>query len=218
MARLVKLGPLVVGVSRREPTVSFDPGRFTYCRADIASEAGRKRVADVVRHSGLPIKYVVVASGVAHRALISDDSQDDWRHVLDTNLIGPALLLGELLELEWMVPSSIVLIGSLSARRALPRRSLYGASKAALEQFGRVAAVELAGRGIRVNVASVGVTDTPFLAGDRETLDRYISERIPIGRAGRPDEVADLVEYLVAGPMFMTGATIEIDGGSGVNG
>ncbi|HET6448997.1 MAG TPA: SDR family oxidoreductase, partial [Conexibacter sp.] len=96
--------------------------------------------------------------------------------------------------------------------------SLYGASKAGLEHFGRCIAVELASREIAVNTISVGVTDTPFLSGDRARNEAFARERIPIGRMATPDEVAAAVAFAAAGVRSLTGATIDLDGGSGARG
>jgi NAD(P)-dependent dehydrogenase (short-subunit alcohol dehydrogenase family) len=216
--KLARHSPFVLGVSRRTPALSVDTGRFKFCAADITTRLGRDAVLAAVRETTGRIRYLVVASGVPHRNQIEDDADADWVRVLATNLIGPCLLFSELLRLQWTRPAAVVFVGSLSARRALPRRSLYGASKAALEQFARVASVELAPRGISVNVASVGVVDTPFLTGDKEALDDYVARRVPIGRTGQADEIAEVIEFLTFGPAYVTGANIDVDGASGVNG
>lgn len=212
---LAGAGPEVLATSRREQK---DTDR-NWFQLDVCDEASRKRFIDEIRERDLPLRYLVIASGVPHRANISGNTAADWERVLWANLIGPSMLITELTrDAKWSKRSSIVVIGSLSGRRALPLRSLYGTSKAALEHFCRTAAVELAPAGISVNVVSVGVTETPFLDGGRASLSSYIAERIPIGRVGRPEEIAQVVRDVILGPEFLTAAVLDLDGGSGALG
>jgi len=217
LAQLAPITGTVVATGRR-PLPGPLPPNVRTCRADLATETGRQAITAAVMDTAAPLGYVVIASGQAHRAAIDELTADGLRALLDVNVVAPIMLIKELLGLEWTDPAAIVVIGSLSARRALPSRAAYGASKAALEQFARVAAVELAPRSIAVNTLSVGVVDTPFLAGDRERLERYIADRVPIGRMGNAKEVAHTVAYLVGAPGLLTGATIEMDGGTGAAG
>ena len=78
------------------------------------------------------------------------------------------------------------MIGSISASRALPRRAVYGASKAGIEHLARSLAAELGPAGFRVNIVAPGVIGTPFLGDDAGPLAEWISERVPIGRIGSP--------------------------------
>jgi 3-oxoacyl-[acyl-carrier protein] reductase len=212
------LEPRVITVGRSAGRLPPASDRVLQCEADIGTAEGRDAIITSVERLAAPIRYVVIASGIAHRSTIEGATAEDWDRTLQTNLIGPALLIGRLLGLAWSDPAAIVIIGSLAARRVLPDRSLYGSVKAGLEQFARAAAVELAPRGISVNVISAGVVDTPFLSGDRDRLDRYAALRVPVRRMARPTEVADLVRYVITAPGFLTGAVIDLDGGAGVVG
>lgn len=122
---------------------------------------------------------------------------------------------------------SIVNVSSHQAARPVPGCTPYATAKAAIEGFTRALAVEYGARGVRVNTVSLGsvITDRydQFLAAqppevaariDRETVALH-----PIGRLGRPDDVAGVVAHLLsADAAFVTGATIPIDGGRGVLG
>lgn len=210
----------VVATSRRPPAEDIlARENLEWVAADIASTDGRAAVVERVRTQIRPLASVVVASGIAHRGLVDDHSEADWRRTLDANVVGPALLLSALVtQARWADGAGVVLVGSLSARRALPARALYGASKAALEHFGRCLAVELAPRGISVNVVSAGVTDTPFLEGDLERVRRYTAERVPAGQMVQADEIAGAVAFALAAGRSLTAATIELDGGAGALG
>lgn len=215
---LLGMTPRIIAVARSAGRLPPASDRILPCVADVGTTEGRDAIVELAEGLSAPIRYLVVASGVSHRSSIQEATESDWDRILRSNLVGPALLLGRLLRLSWTEPATIVVVGSLSARRSLPNRSLYGAVKAGLEHFARTAAVELAPRRISVNVVSAGVVDTPFLGGDRDRLDAYAANRVPVRRMGRPDEVADLVGYLVRAPEYLTGAVIPLDGGAGVLG
>jgi NAD(P)-dependent dehydrogenase (short-subunit alcohol dehydrogenase family) len=109
----------------------------------------------------------------------------------------------------------IVFVGSVNGFHAEPESTLYNVAKAALSSAARSFAVDLAGKGVVTNVLAPGWTDTESL---REELDRAGPEGLaavnPLARAGRPEEIAEVVRYLVVdAPEYMTGQTIYVDGG-----
>ncbi|MDP9225799.1 MAG: SDR family oxidoreductase [Actinomycetota bacterium] len=216
--KLVHLTPRVLAVARSEQGLPPASERILGCAADLGTEEGRDAIVARIAEAAMPIRYVVVASGVPYRAALSSATAADWDYVVRNNLSGPALLLGRLLKERWTQPAAVIIIGSLAARRALPNRSLYGAVKAGLEHFARSAAVELASRRITVNVVSAGIVDTPFLGTEIAPLRAFAETRVPLGRIAQPSEIAHLVTYLVAAPEYLTGAVIPIDGGAGVLG
>jgi NAD(P)-dependent dehydrogenase (short-subunit alcohol dehydrogenase family) len=178
---------------------------------DIADESGRTAVVDAVDG---PLAWVVLASGMPLRRPMAELSAGEIEMAFAVNLVGPALLLRRLLACEWAPPSAIAVVGSISASRSLPDRAVYGATKAGLEHLARSLAAELAPAGIRVNVVSPGVIDTPFLGEATEALDAWVGANVPQGRSGTADEVAELVRYaLLEAPAYLTGARIVVDGG-----
>jgi NAD(P)-dependent dehydrogenase (short-subunit alcohol dehydrogenase family) len=178
---------------------------------DIADDSGRTAVVDAVDG---PLAWVVLASGMPLRRPMAELSAGEIEMAFAVNLVGPALLLRRLLDCEWTPPSAIAVVGSISASRSLPDRAVYGATKAGLEHLARSLAAELAPAGIRVNVVSPGVIDTPFLGEATEALDAWVGANVPQGRSGTADEVAELVRYaLLEAPAYLTGARIVVDGG-----
>ncbi|UEJ83323.1 glucose 1-dehydrogenase [Brachybacterium halotolerans subsp. kimchii] len=116
--------------------------------------------------------------------------------------------------------ASIVLTGSSSARRGTAGFGVYSATKAAIRQFGRVWAAELAPRGVRVNTVVPGTTDTPGLRGlaeDSDRADAFVGELAngtALRRAADPAEIADAVLFLASDQSsFITGSELFVDGG-----
>ncbi|MBO9706669.1 MAG: SDR family oxidoreductase [Caulobacter sp.] len=115
---------------------------------------------------------------------------------------------------------AILLTGSIASQKALHGHAAYAGSKAALEAFARVWALELKGRGVRVNVLSPGPTDTAILGKlgvrpeDRDAFEAGMAERIPLGRLARPEELARAALFLVSeAGSFVTGVNLAVDGG-----
>ena len=187
-------------------------GHTTVMAADIASAAGRDAIVSAIEG---PLVWLVLASGVPLRQPLSELNEEQIGATFATNLVGPTLLLRRLLEVHWQAPAAVVVIGSISASRSLPRRSVYGASKAGLEHLARSLAGEVAPSGIRVNVVAPGVIETPFLGDDVDALADWVKARVPTGRSGAPEEVANVVRYLILdAPGYLTGARVAVDGGA----
>ena len=84
-----------------------------------------------------------------------------------------------------------------------------------IEHLARSLAAELGPAGFRVNIVAPGVIGTPFLGDDTGPLAEWIAGRVPAGRIGAPEEVADVVRFLIAdAPAYLTGARIAVDGGA----
>ncbi len=116
--------------------------------------------------------------------------------------------------------ASIVLCASVVASKGLPSNSVYSATKAAVRSFARTWATDLRSRRIRVNAVSPGSTDTPGLCellGSSETGQqrlKMISNVVPLGRLGKPDEIANAVVFLASDDAsYITGAELFVDGG-----
>ena len=159
------------------------------------------------------------AADVAHRPFGEWD-EAAFDSVLSTNLKGPFFLLQHLLPLL-ANPSSVILCGSISAHIGFPHSSAYAASKAALLSLARTLSRELHPYGVRVNGLSPGPTHTPALdklnldAPAQEQLRQQIDALVPLGRMGRPEEVAAAAVFLATDEStFMLGTEVTVDGGA----
>jgi NAD(P)-dependent dehydrogenase (short-subunit alcohol dehydrogenase family) len=115
---------------------------------------------------------------------------------------------------------SIILTSSIASDKVLEGHAVYAGSKAAIEAFARSWALEFKDRGIRVNVLSPGPVDTPILVKlgipdeARPSFEAKLARTIPLGRLGRPDELARAALFLASdASSFVTGTTIRVDGG-----
>lgn len=191
----------------------------TALRGDIADLADLDRIYTAVAERGQGLDILVANAGGGAFATLEELRPEDFDRTFAINVRGTVFTVQKALPL--LNPeASVVITGSTSASRATAAFGVYSASKAAIRQFSRVWAIELAQRGIRVNTITPGPTETPGLAGlaadpeqSRILLDNE-ARRVPLGRLGQPSEIADAVVFL-ASPQtrFITGTELFVDGG-----
>lgn len=188
-------------------------------RGDVADDGVAAVVDAVAGDSGLDV--VVNSAGVGAVGTFADHDLDEWRHVLDVNLLGIVrVCTAALPALRRSSRASIVNICSVAATQGLPQRAVYSASKGAVAALTRSMAADLVGEGIRVNAVSPGTVDTPWVqrlldrAGDRTAALAALEARQPTGRLVGPTEVAQAVAYL-ADPRSPSvhGTILSVDGG-----
>jgi NAD(P)-dependent dehydrogenase (short-subunit alcohol dehydrogenase family) len=177
-------------------------------------DAVRGAVAAVTAENG-PIGVLVNAVGTARVTALMDISAREWDLILSVNLHGAFHLLQA--GAEAMVDGgAIVLISSVDAQSPVEGLAHYCAAKAGLESLVRSAALELSGRGIRVNAVAPGVVRTPLMASQlaKPEIERAFLERIPLGRIADPSDIAGLVTFLTSpAGSWITGTSIPVDGG-----
>lgn len=221
-ARLVAEGAHVFITGRRkeelDDAVEAIGTGVTAVPGDITDPADLDRLYDTVRQHGKGLDVLFANAAAASFATIETITEEDFDRVFGVNVKGTMLTLQKALPL--LNPgASVILNGSIAADVGTVAFGAYSASKAALRAFARSWALELKDRGVRVNVVSPGPVDTTGvteLVGD-DNVAAYKANQaanIPIGRMGRPEEVAAAVAFLASDDSsFMLGANIDVDGG-----
>lgn len=217
-------GAQVVIASRSEEKCrrTVDDMRADGIKADyVATDVGKvdeivRMVATVVeRYARLDV--LVNCAGVNTRKLALDYTEADWDFMVDINLKGSFFACLEAgRQMVAQGGGAIVNMSSLQGHIVLPERTIYAATKGGVAQFSKGLANEWAKLGVRVNCLSPAFVSTPMVAqvlGD-PAWRALIESRTPMGRAGTPEEVAELIAFLACDrASYITGADIVIDGG-----
>ncbi|MBB4520282.1 SDR family oxidoreductase [Rhizobium leguminosarum] len=183
--------------------------------ATIAVDISREEEVAALFRNGRPVDHIVSTAadiGGAYQLLPSIELAAAQR-VVESKFYGP-LMLAKYGAAHLPPSGSITYTSGVAAYRPAARGSVVAAVNAALEGLVRALAVELAP--IRINAVSPGWVDTPiwsFVAGDAKqaTLDA-MAQRLPAGRVGRPDDIADAIRFLI-GNGFTTGTILHVEGG-----
>ena len=212
-ARLQKDGYDVVGLDLETPEPWIEHG-------DVRVEADVARVVGSAAMRG-PLTAMVLSAAVETRASIVDTSDDEWQRIIDTNLKGPFLCMKH--AVPHMVAGgggSIVAMGSTLGAIVAPQYPAYCASKFGLTNLCKQVAIEHAPDNVRVNVLSLGPTDSGLfvrltdMAPDPEAVRAGVAANLPMKRLGRSSEVCDAVSFLLSDASGWTsGAVLPLDGG-----
>jgi NAD(P)-dependent dehydrogenase (short-subunit alcohol dehydrogenase family) len=219
--RLAAEGAYVFITGRRAPELDAAAKAIgknvTAVQGDVSRMADLDHLYEVVKREKGRIDILFANAGVAKQAKLGTITEEQFDREFGTNVKGALFTVQKALPLL-VDGGSIILNASIVASKGFPALSVYSATKAALRSFARTWTTDLKDRRIRVNVVSPGPIDTPGLQGlnsaTSEQLTAALADTIPVGRTGRPDDVAKAVSFLASDESsFITGAELFVDGG-----
>ncbi|MCS6925191.1 MAG: glucose 1-dehydrogenase [Candidatus Binatia bacterium] len=190
-------------------------GAATFVRLDVTVEADWQRAVAVAEQTYGKLDILVNNAGIVRMAPLEETSLEAWHEVINVNQTG--VFLG----MKYAVPAmrragggSIINISSIAGMIGLPNIPAYQASKGAVRLLTKHAAIQYAKDGIRVNSVHPGRIETPMTANLAPERREMVLRLTPMGRDGKPEEVAYGVLYLASDEAsFVTGAELVIDGG-----
>ena len=193
-----------------------DGHSFHAVPADVADfESCAKAVKQVEDQIG-PIDVLVNNAGITRDMTFKKMGKLDWEAVMGTNLDSvfnmTKAVLDDMVDRGW---GRVINVSSVNGQKGAFGQTNYSAAKAGMHGFTKALALEVAKKGVTVNTISPGYIGTKMvMAIPKEVLDSKIVPQIPVGRLGKPEEVAGLVAYLCSDEAaFVTGANIAINGG-----
>lgn len=170
-------------------------------------------IASIVERCGT-VDVLVNNAGITRDRSLAKMSREEWDSVIETNLSSvfhvTARVLPHMVQARF---GRIVNISSVVGLHGNYGQANYAAAKAGIVGFTKTAAIELASKGVTVNAIAPGFIATQMIAAMPDDVRARILEKIPMGRFGRPEEIAQLVAFLVTKGEYITGQVIAIDGG-----
>ena len=199
--------------------ITASGGHAIAIQADVAKSADVARLFERTKESFGSLDILVNNAGVYQAMPVAELTEDEFHREINVNLLGPMLVIRESLRYFGPEGGSIINIGSVASRVHSPGYSIYSASKAGLDAVTGVLSKELAPRGIRVNSVNPGATlsegtKQAGLYGVGSDFEKQLVAMTPLGRTGRPADIAKVVAFLASDDSgWLTGEVILDSGG-----
>jgi len=218
---------VAVAGRRREPLAAVAAeiqaagGQALSASCDVAkSDQVERTIREVVAQFGA-LHVLVNNAGILHVGSVEETSEAEWDRLVDVNLKGTFLVSRAALpDLRKSGGGTIVNIGSVLGLVGMKKRAVYAAAKGGVTMLTKAMALDHAQEGIRVNCICPAIVETDLVqtilsqAPDREAAARLRTAQIPLGRMGKPEDVAALAVFLASEESsWLTGAAIALDGG-----
>jgi NAD(P)-dependent dehydrogenase (short-subunit alcohol dehydrogenase family) len=189
----------------------------TAIQSDVSNTADLDRTFEEIRRDAGRLDILFVNAGVYASMPLSAVTEEEFDREFDINVRGALFTVQRALPLLGD-GASIILNASVVSAKGFYGSSVYSATKAALRSFARTWTTELKDRHIRVNVVSPGPIDTPGLEEFRhaapESVGGHLTDAVPMGRMGEPDDIAKAVSFLASDDSrYVTGVELFVDGG-----
>ena len=214
----VAAGDQVAVTYRTAPPSGADAEGLLCVSCDVTDAAQVDAAFAEVEAALGPVEVLVANAGITHDMLVLRMDDDAFASVLDTNLSGgfrcAKRAVQKMMRARW---GRIIFISSVVGATGQAGQANYAASKAGLVGLARSLAREFASRQITVNVVAPGPVTTEMTAALSEDRQTAITDAVPLGRFGTPEEVAETVRFLASEAAgYITGAVVPVDGGLGM--
>lgn len=217
-------GSQVIAIGRNEKDLNSmrdeAQGKVKIQFSDIRQTSQVERILIETAENFGQIDVLVNAAGIIQNGSIEDTALEDWDKMMNISLRAVFFMMQKCVPHLEKTKGNIVNVSSVTGIRAFPNVLAYCVAKAGVDQLTRCSALELAPKGIRVNAVNPGVVVTNLhkrggmSEGDYQRFLENTPKTHPLGRAGKPEEVAELIYYLASEKAaWITGVTYEIDGG-----
>jgi NAD(P)-dependent dehydrogenase (short-subunit alcohol dehydrogenase family) len=189
--------------------------RALAARVDVSDRAQVEGFARDAWEKFQTLDILVNNAGIFFNAPFEQQTDEQWDRIMAVN-VRSVFMLSQAVIRRWLEAERggvIINLASISASVAFVNSSAYCTTKAAVASLTRCLALEYGGRGIRANSIAPGIIDTPILPSQEDNA-RWAREKLPIGRLGQPEEVADVALFLASDDSrYVTGDMIYVDGG-----
>lgn len=187
-----------------------------FVKTDVTKEAEVKHMVHATVEKFGRVDVLFANAGIAKDAPAHQLSMEDWQRTIDINLTGVFLCDKYVIEqmLAQGTGGAIVNCGSIHSHAGKAGVTAYSSAKGGVKLLSQTLGITYAKQGIRVNAVCPGYIDTPLIAGRNEEMNEHLISLHPMGRLGKPEEVAKAVLFLASDDAsFVTGTSLLVDGG-----